>query len=511
MNPTPLKETPPFLSVVNVRLGFATNSSSAHSIIINGSIGKDSDIDMTTRRKGELQFGWSNTTYSDPIDKLGYVAAATYHSLQYSDLTEWQVAACMIKLFESTPIGNQIESVFSGDGDRFETPYIDHQSAWSLPDPRSPHFNLILKQTIDFFLDPRVSIEGGNDNDGDWGDDVAEGVDTAKRGDLVLSMSNNWLGHGALRFKRDGDAMVVMNERSGAKIRLTYAGGDYIKALTPELVDLKITDACPYKCSFCYQSSLPDGKEPERNHIESVIDALGVRGLGVFEVAIGGGEPTAYKGFNYLLERCRKNYIKPNFTTFAVDWLLDEVLLKAVKKNVGGIGVSVHKHSQLTKAQRIKEKCPDQHVMVQHVLGTLNSKDTFDLLYAAKGLKIPVLLLGYKSVGFGTTQAPYSITELVDKIKTNRGFLNGLTLAVDTAIVANHPDLMEAFAVSKLLVTSEEGKFSMYVDAVENTVAASSYETAPPTPYRVEGLGKWRDESSHLNLVNDLKAAFATY
>lgn len=489
-------------TVTNVRLGFATNSSSAHSIILTQGAPTSTPLKFISDDPETLSFGWENEKYSDAATKLAYVAAATYQSLRHARLAEWQVATCMRELFAQTPIAGTIADI-SKRG--FDSLCIDHQSAWSMPNPLSPNFPAMVNSAIDFFLDERVSVQCGNDNAYDEEDD--EPLFKTPADGVVLFPSE----YGTTRFKRDGAALIVYNTHNGAKIRLASADGTYNKASTPELVDLKITDACPFKCSFCYQSSLPQGKEPNYyGNILPVIQALGIKGLGVFEVALGGGEPTSYPKFAQVLEECANNFVTPNFTTFAVDWLLDQRILDAVNMYAGGIGVSVHEPKQVKKAIRIKEKCPTKHVMVQHVLGTLNAADTLQLIFETRSAKLPLLLLGYKSVGFGKSGTPHPMALLLEEFKRTPYAFTNLTLAVDTALVTNHPELMEFFDANKILVTSEEGKFSMYIDAVENFMASSSYTDESRKPYTIQ-----RATSTHVPTVSalaeEIKSTFAAW
>jgi len=48
-------------------------------------------------------------------------------------------------------------------------------------------------------------------------------------------------------------------------------------------------------------------------------------------------------------------------------------------------------------------------------------------------------------------------------------------LSVDTAFVDKNPGLLEALSIPEALVSSPEGKFSCYVDAVEGLMGPSSY------------------------------------
>ena len=271
----------------------------------------------------------------------------------------------------------------------------------------------------------------------------------------------------AIVVKNDGQNRIFFDKNNGAKIRVSLDGSDYVKSTTPELVDLKITDYCPYKCSFCYQASLPDGNHGDLETIKSIVDILAE--MQVFEIAIGGGEPVKHPQFAEILHYIYIKGIIPNFTCFGKDWLHDNELMEAVCKTVGGIGVSVHDTKQISKYKTISKSFQGkrQQILAQHVFGTMNFDDTLQLVQNVEH----VLLLGYKTVGFGNSYQPYKfidsqIEEIVSKSKK---------LSVDTAFIDNYGVAINKMGIREELMSSPEGKFSMYIDAVDMLIAPSSY------------------------------------
>jgi hypothetical protein len=105
---------------------------------------------------------------------------------------------------------------------------------------------------------------------------------------------------------------------------------------------------------------------------------------------------------------------------------------------------------------------------------------------------MPLLLLGYKHTGRGVGREKRvdekKLKTLLERAKaatlpgawTDDG-QGHFQLSVDTAFLDNHGHLLDELNVPVSLRTSPEGKFSMYVDAVTNTCAPSSY--APQTSY----------------------------
>lgn len=269
----------------------------------------------------------------------------------------------------------------------------------------------------------------------------------------------------------DGKAKVMYNPKTGLKVRMAVDGFDYVKSETPELVDIKITNYCGYGCKNCYQSSTEEGQHAEYPEIVAWLNALAH--LKCFEIAIGGGEPATHPQFVNILKKSTDLGITPNFTTFGTDWLMNDDIVQAVKKNVGGIGVSVYSKQSVQKYWTIKEALKDSHVqvMVQHVAGMFPFKTTYDLVQEVDH----ILLLGYKSVGFGVNKIPTKFTD--DQVKQIFA-LKDKRISVDTAFLDTYGHVLDEIGISKLLRSSPEGKFSCYIDAVENRVGPSSY--VPP-------------------------------
>lgn len=440
------------MEIRNIRLGHATNSSSAHSVILSGGTRK---VEQMSGPGTNPEFGWERFHLSEASEKACYLAAAVYHSLGAAGLPQWQERAVMRELFSGTPIAGTIDASFD---DHWPGIYIDHQSAFRLPNPTSKHFPAVVAEALEFFCDSRVSVDGGNDND------------ETGHGDSPFDE------HETVRIRHDGDAYVVFNYATGAKVRMVPPGVSYDKASRPELVDIKITDACPYGCAFCYQGSTRDGKEADWTTLRETIEALGITGLGVFEIAIGGGEPTGSKHFNSVIDLAIENMIVPNITTFAVDWLLEERKVEAANR-CGGIGVSVHSADDLSKWHKINGAVTGPSVVAQHVYGTRPADETASIISTCLENGIHLLLLGYKSVGFGEQFKPHDMAEVSTdkKLPSYRLKRPNGRLSVDTAMVEKHPEFLKHVGAHDLFVTKKEGAYSMYVDAVEQTCGPSSY------------------------------------
>lgn len=151
----------------NFRRGFATNSSSSHSLVYF----KDEVADSNPIPITDVEFGWGDFTLASLGNKLMYALVARLqrdgHSTGY-----WE-----------TPSNSQVDGAYERykhlfpefGPDEFRTAlggYIDHQSADGDPD-------LTLEQA----RDPHVVFYGGNDNDGyDVYAALSDAGDTAEYG-----------------------------------------------------------------------------------------------------------------------------------------------------------------------------------------------------------------------------------------------------------------------------------------------------------------------------------------
>ena len=74
----------------------------------------------------------------------------------------------------------------------------------------------------------------------------------------------------------------------------------------PELVDMKITDACQHKCPFCYMASTPNGKHAELKDVYNLIHQFKYK----TEFALGGGNVLLHPYFTSIVKRIsEKNHI----------------------------------------------------------------------------------------------------------------------------------------------------------------------------------------------------------
>lgn len=464
----------------SIRLGHATNSSSAHSIIFHDA--NDARVGRTlphTDIDEICEYSRDKFSFSEPREKALYLLRDLVDSTP-SNHVMIEVAA----LLRKRGLGNLLDEVRT-----VELP-IEPQGLSAYRPAEKGGVGLV--EWLDFMLSPHVTCYGYDDNNGDPGMALqADGVA------VELDYRLLW--------KKDGPAIVAYEPNSGTKIR--WSREAYDKAVTPELVDVKITDFCGYGCSFCYQGSTKAGQHAPLERIEAIFDQLAA--MRVFEVAIGGGEPAHHPQFAEIIEAANARGLTFNFTAFGLDWTKNERAMKALKDGSGsGIGISVHSKRDIVKIQRAREALREHKIwgvtpMAQTVVGATPMTTIANMLEACIESSTPLLLLGFKETGrgadYGKARASdAAVRKLLVKAKEaceqTREDYNPFTLSVDTAFLDRYGHLLDELKVPHSLRTSPEGKFSMYVDAVENTCGPSSY-----------------CDPAQMEVIGDIKAQFAAY
>lgn len=446
------------MKIHNVRLGFATNSSSTHSLIFLRGAGDD-DV-------GDAQFGWDFFTAASKDAKSDYLAITLRDNLRH---------------FVSEDIADVVVNAWVGKKD-LEDGSVDHQSMMTLP--RTWDEKGIDRAFFDdfsrFMLRDDIAILGGNDNT-----DEKHSLDDGTSFELPLERD----GGSSFVARKDGKSgWTLFNRDTGAKIRLSFdAPRDAVaptKSSAPELVDLKITDFCESGCSYCYQGSTPAGKHASSSTIDSIAWTLSK--MKVFEVAIGGGEPTTHPQFSSILWAFRRNGVVPNFTTRSLEWLDDPAKSKEILRAMGGFAFSVDSAKDIVRLAEALKKARVGHnghgstkqVNVQYVMGAHDLSRLDEIVEACHEHSLVLVLLGYKRTGRGESRPPKPYAGWVKRLQAiakNKW----LRIGVDTALAAeSEAEIKLAAAGGKnanLFYTTEEGKFSMYIDAVAGKMGPSSY------------------------------------
>lgn len=465
------------LTIHKIRLGLATNSSSTHSLVIlPGGAADDAD-------HGE--FGWDFFTAGSRERKMRYLACQLRSSLL--QVTNHDMAHTVAQAWTG------VELAPYEDYDD----YVDHQSHWTLPltwDAKGVD-RAFFEELKAFLMRDDVVVLGGNDND-----EASHPLDGGRGFRLAVPIEESCRN---LVCRKDGDHWTMFDRSTGTKIRMSFADGQAVepaKASAPELVDIKITDYCPFDCEFCYQDSTQQGQHAPKGRLERL--AWSLSQMNVFEVAIGGGEPTLHPNFVDVLRTFRSHGVVPNFTTKNLAWLNDHTLRPKILELAGAFAYSVENWQDVEKLASLRDvyEIPNRQLNCQYVMGTSSLSDFRVLLREAKERKIRLTLLGYKQNGRGSEYEPRDYADwpkILKEIHDEPGY--GLKIGIDTALAAGYQSQLGDLGVPRWCYEIEEGKFSMYVDAVAWKTARSSYGPSlamrPLTELeRWGGYGKLQEE-----------------
>jgi len=436
------------VKIANVRYGFATNSSSSHSIIV-----PRRDISGCGSPE-ESDFGWEWFHQRTPAEKRRYFHVAVKDFYASVGLCVDDAEAMAEKHF---PVG---EDMSEG--------YIDHQSSPTFPKPRLDDqsqdllWGWIRKNIVD---DNAVHIIGGNDNSYEY-----EIPEWSKGHDCVTVPweLDRYRGSEDVVFKMDPSGfLTTFDRKSGKKIRMPLPDGTKPTSGTfPDLMDLKITDRCIANCAHCYQDSKHDGDHAETSDVNDALFTAST--LGVFEVAIGGGEPTTHPDFAEILHTARQYGIVPNFSTQDAAGVLNH--LDAIKENCGAVAFSTNDVGTAREWAELAKLHMVPNPTLHYVLGLRPIRELAPFLAEFTQYDDPtIILLAWKDTGrAGPCLHPYD--RWLDVVKEAEKRYNGI--GVDSFLTNDVSE--KAIWVKPWLYESADGKFSFYWNAVTGKVAPHS-------------------------------------
>lgn len=437
--------------VHNVRFGFATNSSSMHSIVLM------SDKQRVRNMHGsnpDEQYGWNDFCLVNAGEKLNYLGNMFANTLR--NRVPEHIATIIARELLNYPVE------FYG---------VDHQSQIMLPFDYKEEFidEVFLLELVKFLKRDDVIILGGNDNEySSYNEDIL------KNNKVFLSEITDITSPFVCRFDPDYNYFTLFNRQTGAKLRISFDENVVAdKSSTPELVDMKLTDYCPYGCGYCYQASTSQGAHADTSFVKELLWSL--HSHEVFEVAFGGGDPTFHPHFDDLLDSAWRRHIVPNFSTRNLAFVRD--MDSEMLNKVGGIALStsgpnIDKELALILSHHGKMK---SKFSIQIIDGVTNGIQ--HILEQCSANHIPVTVLGLKNTGRGKQIVgnSYLHNTLMNTIELLHEQHRFLRIGVDTTFASRYPEEMEKMKVNSLLYTTREGVFSCYIDAVRKKIGPSSF------------------------------------
>lgn len=279
---------------------------------------------------------------------------------------------------------------------------------------------------------------------------------------------------------KNGNTWVSLNLENGTRILETE--DDEFLFDTPVNIDCKITNKCPFHCSFCHENSTPDG---EQANFEEVVKVLSTLPRGT-EIALGGGALTSidFDDFCNLLSKLKDCGLIVNATFHEKEILMYHEQIRMLQKDklLYGIGVSIPERTGRHTLRRLASYLEGIDNVVFHVIAGVVSDITLnELRYTFKNLKI--LILGYKNFRRGTQYLELYKDDVGDKIESLRSNIVNIMKSSD---VVSFDDLALIQLNIKDKVTEDvwdacyqgsDTRSGMYIDFVKNEFACNSTST----------------------------------
>lgn len=241
----------------------------------------------------------------------------------------------------------------------------------------------------------------------------------------------------------------------------------------------------------CYQGSTTEGEHASLEAIRKVADTLA--DLRVFEVALGGGEPTLHPDFVEILKIFRARDIVPNFTTRNLAWLKGDQA-KTILETIGAFAFSTEDVEDVNRLGiAMQTRTGTVHRATVQVIERVPSREMLKaIIRSAAQFSLPVTLLGYKETErgaqYGENLHEYDWVEVVQELVEEKVRLR---LSIDTVLAERDQVRLVEAGVPRWMFTVREGQFSMYIDAVKERIAPSSFCTESEyVPYVTGTLGQ---------------------
>ena len=264
---------------------------------------------------------------------------------------------------------------------------------------------------------------------------------------------------------------------TGCKVR-TLVDPSNPYPVHPETFDLKVTDWCNAGCAFCHEGSTTRGKHGE---LEPLLNMISTLPKGV-EIAIGGGDPLSWPHLDRFLEAIQGRYIA-NITVngLHINKYASRLRVLQDRQMIYGIGISAVTDGIEASDFKYTPEWGLKHVVGHVILG----RYAVDRYYHIPAYTMPAyLFLGYKNWGRGVSYKdreyspiPHNLESLC---KNPYKFLHcmkwlGVNLSFDNLAIKQLrlKEILSADMWSKLYM-GDDGKFSMYVDAVKQEFAQTS-------------------------------------
>ena len=247
----------------------------------------------------------------------------------------------------------------------------------------------------------------------------------------------------------------------------------------PNSMDIKITNYCDAGCQWCHEMSTIEGKHADLNYLLKVLENL-PKGT---ELALGGGNPLDHPDLEEFLIICKNLGLIPNLTVNYIHLCEDKYisfLNKLIDENlIYGGGVSIPTNFK----NEIIDKINNKQNVVYHIIAGVHHISVLDKIKNSPVQK--VLILGYKNYGRGSKFLE-NTQEIIETVLKNwndelGNYLGKIQTSFDNlALKQLNVQKLVPENVWKNSYMGDDGQFTMYIDAVEQSYAKSSVSVRYP-------------------------------
>ena len=478
----------------NRRNSLATNSSSTHSVVYKN---KDQVFEDLGIFDNKYYDRCTDTIAASREAKIRYIFANIFN---WNELVEL-MSARYPEMKEYYPLVRDHFDIYCNEEKHKEIQHLNGSEYWemwkdlesymfgehsrgSLYNPRELY--LSYEYLCNIIDSPDIVIVGGSDEQ--------EFVYETTKGLNEISHSYTYMDKIVDKVK-NGNYYILYGSmfHRKEKMRLQVDSIPDMIPEYPELVDMKITDACEHKCPFCYMGSTPKGKHATLYDVNRLVNAFKVK----TEFALGGGNVLLHPDFYKIVKHINDRNHIANITIRYDDVNTinnDKNIKNAILRYVSGIGISVQSANNVEAALEFIEEMLllGKHVSLHVIPEMIGIKKSIEILEKLKDFNdsyytknkndlswnyntCKVLFLGLKQTGRAKNLEHKLLTEDdLDLLKEKSYY----QFNVDTSFINTYNDWFKSRFedCEDYFLTRHEGEYSMFIDAVKNMAYSSSYK-----------------------------------
>lgn len=478
----------PFMTITYIRHGFATNSSSMHSIL-------EVEPGQTLPAPRNTEWGESHEegdefVVSDRQSRINYLHAMAADAAR--DAGDWHDEdECYRRYLQLAAVIPDAPL----DCEVVRDIHLDFLSGYAVPRKiHSPDMDVdFFKHIVQLVMSENIIIFGDRWGDAQPWEEQFRGRYTNLLGGLNMVSRRVGENEWTLLSLYDGTKYSVAFDSDG---RQTATPDTSTRAL--EMVDVSISNACSRQCPFCYRASVPNGPLANLDDLKALVN--GLKEIDVMEMVIGGGEPTEHPGFYRFLKETDFGDLSVSFTTRDLNFVCslarvngveESEVIDIIRNRVKAIGLSVQSADDVRAAERnlaVFFKPDTAHFisnpqMVFHVIPGSGWRDVFDAIIQDKHR---LLLLGMKFAGRNADADRKAYAEVLKKMLEDERlnthldksyFRERVRLGVDTKFIVDilsiAPDWIKRF--NRNSWSDQEGMRSAFIDLVDGTMSPCSF------------------------------------